>query len=94
MGGEHVRQGLAQLERGTWQQIAAVHRHSLDRLNTINESPPSKKKSPQAQLMKEMGKVEDANCVCDGWTHKTQPICMNARGWGMGQGGPRNGNEG
>jgi len=25
-------------ERGSWQQCAAVHRHSLDRLNTINDS--------------------------------------------------------
>jgi len=31
-------------ERGSWQQYAAVHRHSLDRLNTINDSPPQKKK--------------------------------------------------
>jgi len=25
-------------------------------------------KGPQAQWMKEMGKLEDASCVCDGWT--------------------------
>jgi len=31
-------------ERGSWQQCAAVHRHSLHRLNTINDSPPKKKK--------------------------------------------------
>jgi len=25
-------------------------------------------KGPQAQWLKEIGKVEDASCVCDGWT--------------------------
>ena len=30
---------------GSWQQCAAVHRHSLYRLNTINDSLKKKKKS-------------------------------------------------
>jgi len=25
-------------------------------------------KGPQAQWLKKIGKVEDASCVCDGWT--------------------------
>jgi len=32
-------------ERHLARQEAAVHRHSLDRLNTINDSPPPKKKN-------------------------------------------------
>jgi len=36
----HTRGGQ---EREVWLMQAAVHRHSLDRLNTINDSSPPKK---------------------------------------------------
>jgi len=40
-----VGQRLARGRQGSWQQCAAVYRHSLRRLNTINDSQKKKKKN-------------------------------------------------
>jgi len=52
------------------------HRHSLDRLNAINDPPPQKKKDkgPQRQWLWEIGKTDEPACVCGGWTAQNTAI--------------------
>jgi len=45
--------------------------------------PGKTDKGPQRQWLKEMGKIEDPSCVCDGWTPQNAAhlyLCRGGRG--------------
>jgi len=48
-------------------------------------------KGPQAQWLKERGKVEGASCVCDGWTPQNAAHLYGCPWVGGGKGGTRGG---
>ena len=51
-------------------------------------------KGPQAQWLREIGKVDDGSCVCDGWTPQNAAHLYECPWVGDGKGRTRNVVEG